>query len=434
MTTAASTATPDLHHSVVIVGGGQAGLSLSYYLQQQGIDHLVIEKRSSMHSWKTQRWDTFCLVTPNWQCKLPGWDYGGAFGGTDPHGFMVKEEIGRYLDGFRRHVNAPIIEGVSVSRVSQREQGGFLVATSAGSFTADQVVVASGGYHLPIIPRMAERLPADIVQIHSEQYRNPQSLPEGAVLVVGCGQSGSQIAEDLHLAGRKVVLATGNAPRCARFYRGKDVVDWLAEMKYYDMPVTSHPLREGVRDNTNHYQTGRDGGRDIDLRKFASEGMELFGLLEGLDGQTLQFKPDLADNLAHADKIYNGINASIDRYIETNGIEAPEGGVYEPVWHPSAERTDLDVRQAGIGSVIWCIGFQPDFAWLDVPVFNGRGMPSHLRGVTTVPGVYFLGLPWLHTWGSGRFSGVARDASYLCEQIEAALAVEGQREVACETA
>ena len=416
----AHTAKPE-HHRVIVIGGGQAGLSLSHFLKQRGIEHLVLEKHEPMHAWKHQRWDAFCLVTPNWQCKLPGWDYRG----PDPHGFMKKDEIVDYLEGFIRHVDAPLLTGVSVRRVAPRTRagtGGFEVSTSAGDFTADQVVVASGGYHLPIIPRLAERLPADIVQIHSEQYRNPQSMPPGKVLVVGNGQSGAQIAEDLHLAGRQVVLATGDAPRCARFYRGKDVVDWLADMGYYDMPVHEHPLREGVRDNTNHYVTGRDGGRDIDLRAFARDGMELYGLLTGLDGETLLFEGNLRDNLDHADRIYNGINASIDRYIAQAGIAAPPGSVYEPVWQPTAERLTRRLRgespSEAIGSVIWCIGFQPDFGWLDAPVFNGRGHPGHVRGVTAVTGLYFLGLPWLHTWGSGRFSGVARDAQYLAEQIE----------------
>jgi putative flavoprotein involved in K+ transport len=406
------------HHSVAIVGGGQAGLSLSYYLKQRSIDHVVLEKHTPMHSWRTQRWDNFCLVTPNWQCRLPGWDYAG----DDPHGFMKKDEILAWLQGFERHVDAPLRTGVSVQRVTPRHAhgaGGFDLATSAGAITADQVVVASGGYHQPIIPRLAERLPADIVQLHSEQYRNAQQLPPGRVLVVGCGQSGAQIAEDLHLAGREVVLATGNAPRCARFYRGKDVVDWLADMGYYDMPVLEHPLREGVRDNTNHYVTGRDGGRDIDLRTFAAQGMQLYGSLTGLDGTMLRFEPNLRENLDHADRIYNGINASIDAFIAKKGLSAPPGGVYEPVWQPERERVSLDLREAGIGSVVWCIGFAPDFAWLDAPVFNGRGQPAHSRGVTAVPGLYFIGLPWLHTWGSGRFSGVARDALFLAEQIEA---------------
>src|SRR6185369_8317236 len=278
------------HLEVLIVGGGQAGLSLSYYLKQRSIEHLVIEKRQAMHTWRTQRWDNFCLVTPNWQCRLPGHEYGG----DDPHGFMRKDEILAYLDEFRAKVDAPLREGVSVLHVAPRPQGGFDVKTSAGDCSAGQVVVASGGYHLPIVPRMAERLPRDVLQLHSEQYRNAGSLPEGAVLVVGSGQSGAQIAEDLHLAGRQVVLAVGHAPRCARFYRGKDVVDWLADMGYYDMPVQEHPLREGVRDNTNHYVTGRDGGRDIDLRAFALQGMQLYGALRGIDGGgTLKFEPNL---------------------------------------------------------------------------------------------------------------------------------------------
>jgi putative flavoprotein involved in K+ transport len=404
---------PIPHHEVVIVGGGQAGLSMSYYLQQAGIDHIVFEQHVQTHAWRSQRWDAFSLVTPNWQCKLPGHEYAG----DDPHGFMKKDQIIAYLDGFVAAVNAPVREGVAVRHVSALPGGGYRVETSAGTCTARQVVVASGGYQTPIIPRMAERLPADILQLHSAEYRNPQSLPEGAVLVVGSGQSGAQIAEDLHLAGRQVHLATGDAPRCARFYRGRDVVDWLADMHYYDMAVTEHPLREGVRDNTNHYVTGRDGGRDIDLRAFALQGMQLYGRVTGLDGGRLQLAPDLKANLDHADKVYNSINASIDKFIAAEGIDAPPQAPYVPVWELDAERETLDLHAAGIGAVIWCIGFGPSFEWLDAAVFNGRGNPVHVRGVTRQPGLYFLGLPWLHTWGSGRFSGVARDASYLAQAV-----------------
>jgi putative flavoprotein involved in K+ transport len=343
---------------------------------------------------------------------------------------MKKDEINRYLSDFKASVAAPLEEEVAVLRVAPRADGGYAVSTSAGDCTTDQVVVASGSYHTPIIPRLAERLPAGIVQVHSAQYRNPQSLPEGAVLVVGSGQSGAQIAEDLHLAGRSVFLAVGGAPRCARFYRGKDVVEWLAQMNYYDMPVSAHPLREGVRDNTNHYVTGRDGGRDIDLRKFASEGMELYGLLTGGDGDVLYFHGNLCDSLDRADAVYNGINASIDAHIARCGLNAPPGSPYVPVWAPPAERTTLSLRQAGIRSIVWCIGFEPDFGWLEAPVFDGRGRAAHVRGVTTQPGLYFLGLPWLHTWGSGRFSGVARDACFLVERIQALRTTRtgGQRE------
>ena len=403
------------HYSVVVVGGGQAGLALSYYLSKCGIDHIVYEKRTAMHTWRTERWDNFCLVTPNWQCRLPDHNYQG----SDPHGFMKKDEILRYLDEFKTKVHAPIREGVAVQRVAPRSQGGFDVKTNMGDCTASQVVVASGGYHVPIIPRMAERLPRNLLQLHSAQYRSADALPEGNVLVVGSGQSGAQIAEDLHLAGRKLVLAVGDAPRCARFYRGRDVVDWLAEMGYYEMPVQDHPLREGVRDNTNHYVTGRDGGRDIDLRRFALEGMQLYGRLVDANDKKLTFAPTLTAALDHADEVYNGINASIDKHIAANGIDAPHGEPYVPVWTPAAERTELDLAQSGISTVIWCIGFSPDFSWLDAPVFNGRGHPLHQRGVTQQGGLYFLGLPWLHTWGSGRFSGVACDALYLAERIAA---------------
>ncbi|KQP49999.1 MSMEG_0569 family flavin-dependent oxidoreductase [Pseudorhodoferax sp. Leaf274] len=401
-------------HSVVVVGGGQAGLSLSHHLQARGLDHIVFEKHRALHAWSTQRWDNFCLVTPNWQCALPGHPYAG----DDPHGFMKKAQIVEYLAAFKAAVDAPLREGVAVQQV-RPAPGGFLVRSSEGECFAEQVVVASGGYHTPIVPRLAERLPASVRQIHSADYRNAEQLPPGKVLVVGSGQSGAQIAEDLHLAGRQVVLAVGDAPRCARFYRGRDVVDWLADMQYYDMPVTQHPLREGVRDNTNHYVTGRDGGRDIDLRRFALEGMDLFGVLQGLDadGDTLRFAPRLAEVLDQADRTYNGINASIDKYIAERGIDAPAGAPYEPVWRPGEERATLSLAQSGIAAVVWCIGFAPDFGWLDAPVFNGRGHPVHERGVTAVPGLYFLGLPWLHTWGSGRFSGVARDAAYLAERI-----------------
>ncbi len=398
---------------VAIVGGGQAGLSLSYFLRQRGVDHIVFEKKTAMHAWKTQRWDSFCLVTPNWQCQLPGHPYDGG----DPDGFMVREQIIAYLDAFREKVAAPLKEGVAVQKISPRVEGGFDILASDGAYVAGQVVAASGGYDTPIIPPFAERLPKSIVQLHSQSYRNPQSLPHGAVLVVGSGQSGAQIAEDLHLAGRKVHLAVGGAPRCARFYRGRDVVSWLADMGYYDMPVEKHPLKEGVRDNTNHYVTGRGGGRDIDLRKFAREGMLLYGALEDAVDARLKFGSGLADALDEADRIYNSINAAIDKHIEGKGIHAPPPSIYRPIWRPENPVVSLHLEAEAISTILWCIGFRPDFSWLDAPVFGAAGQPRHTRGVTNVAGLYFLGLPWLHSWGSGRFSGIARDAAYLAERI-----------------
>ncbi|KQO58998.1 FAD-dependent oxidoreductase [Methylobacterium sp. Leaf86] len=411
---------PPRHVPVAVVGGGQAGLSVSYHLKQRGIEHLVFEKNTAAHTWATQRWDTFCLVTPNWQCDLPGHPYDG----PEPDGFMRKDEIVAYLKAFVAKVNPPIREGVSVTRVERREDGIFSVKTSEGDYTADEIVVASGGYHTPIIPRMAEKLPDSITQIHSNQYRNAAQLPEGEVLVVGSGQSGAQIAEDLHLAGRKVHLAVGDAPRCARFYRGRDVVTWLADMGYYEMTVDNHPLRDGVRDNTNHYVTGRDGGRDIDLRRFASEGMKLYGLMEDYRDGSLRFRDDLKRSLDGADRTYNGINAAIDKYIAEKGIEAATQEHYTPVWEPGEPITSLALDGSGITSVVWCIGFSPDFRWLDASVFNGSGSPKHRRGVTNEEGIYFIGLPWLNTWGSGRFGAVGRDAEHVVQAIQQRLGTE----------
>ena len=403
------------HHPVVVVGGGQAGLSMSACLRQKGIDHVVFEKNRIGHAWRTQRWDAFCLVTPNWQCQLPGFPYAGA----EPHGFMPRDEIVAYIEAFADHVGAPVREGVGVSRVTRHETGAFLVETTAGPVTADAIVLAVSAYHTPKLPRCAERLPANILQIHSSAYRNPAQLPEGAVLVVGSGQSGCQIAEDLHLAGRKVHLVVGSAPRCPRVYRGRDAVDWLADLGQYDLPVDQHPLKEKVRRNANHYLTGRDGGRDIDLRRFAHEGMQLHGrLLDVRDGR-LALADDLAKSLDGADLVYNGICGLIDRHIAEKGLGAPAGTHYSPVWQPGDRPGALDLAEAGIGSVVWATGFASDWSFVDLPLFDGTGYPMHRRGVTAVEDVYVLGLPWLHTWGSGRFVGVGCDAAFLADRIAA---------------
>lgn len=404
---------------VAVVGGGQAGLAMSRCLLDAGVEHVVLERYRVGHEWRESRWDSFCLVTPNWQCQLPGFPYRG----PQPHGFMVKDEVVAYLESYAASFAPPLHTGVEVLRARLAPAPAparFALTTSAGELYADALVVATGGYHRPIVPTWAGRIPGEVVQIHSSQYRNPEQLPPGAVLVVGSGQSGAQIAEDLHLAGRTVHLAVGSAPRCARFYRGRDVVDWLADMGHYDIPLDEHPLGDAAKHKTNHYVTGRDGGRDIDLRAFAAEGMRLHGTLAGLRGARLGFEADLRANLDAADEVYNGINAGIDRWIEERGIQAPPGRRYQPVWQPPEGTGDeLDLLAAGVTSVVWAIGFRPDYRWLQVGVFDGRGEPVHHRGVTAVGGVYFLGLPWLHTWGSGRFSGVGRDARHLAAVLAA---------------
>ncbi|NGO06531.1 MSMEG_0569 family flavin-dependent oxidoreductase [Streptomyces sp. HC44] len=403
------------HYPVAVIGGGQAGLSVSYHLRQRGIEHIVVEAHRVGHEWRERRWDSFCLVTPNWQCRLPGHPYQG----PDPDGFMARDEIVRYLEDYVASFQPPLAEGVAVTRLRRAAGGPFELSTTAGKFTADQVVVATGPYHTPSVPRMAERLPAGIEQVHSSRYRNPEQLPEGAVLVVGTGQSGCQIAEDLHLAGRQVHLAVGSAPRVARFYRGRDCVAWLDDMGHYAKTIDAFDDAESVRMRANHYVTGRDGGRDIDLRSFARDGMRLYGRLTGIGGTTLEFADDLKVNLDRADAVAESIKDAIDLYITAHRVQAPDEARYVPVWEPSEQPAELDLADAGIGSVVWSTGFTRDHRWIEIPAFDGRGYPMHWRGATSTPGLYFLGLPWQHSWGSGRFEAVGRDAEFLAGHIDA---------------
>jgi putative flavoprotein involved in K+ transport len=290
------------------------------------------------------------------------------------------------------------------------------VQTSRGVVTCDQIVLAVGGYHRPQIPALGHALPASVTQLHSSAYKNPASLPDGGVVVVGSGQSGAQIAEDLHLAGRAVHLSVGTAPRVARFYRGRDCVAWLEQMGHYEMAIDDHPEGLAARREPNHYVTGRDGGRDIDLRAHAREGMTLHGRLLEVEGRQARFAGDLAANLDAADATAERIKDSVDRFIAERGLSAPPEERYTPVWQPAADGSaPLELDAAGITTVIWATGFASDWSWVAVPAFDGSGYPTHVRGVTTVPGLYVVGLPWLHTWGSGRFAGIERDARHVAE-------------------
>jgi putative flavoprotein involved in K+ transport len=450
----------DGHHPVVIVGGGQAGLSASWFLTQEGVDHLVLEANRTGHAWREQRWDAFCLVTPNWQCDLPGHPYAG----DDPDGFMVKSQILEYLADFRRSFDPPVHEGVRVQRVwrasssstagesdgagdagrtagfngSDRQistfagssddgAGPFVVETSAGTVTADQVIIAVGGYHVPKFPAMSADLAASVTQVHSNDYKNAAVLPDGAVLVVGSGQSGAQIAEDLHLSGRQVHLAVGTAPRVARFHRGRDVVAWLHDMGHYDLSIEDHPEGTAARKEANHYVTGRGGGRDIDLRRFAAEGMQLHGRLSSVVNGEVSFADDLAANLDSADATLNRINAGIDKWIAANedalaarGITPEPAEPYVGEWTPAEGEGagSLQLADAGITSVIWATGFRPDWSWVDLDWLDDTGYPDHERGIVAGhDGLFVLGLPWLHTWGSGRFASIKRDAKFVTDRV-----------------
>ncbi|WP_423463658.1 MSMEG_0569 family flavin-dependent oxidoreductase [Promicromonospora sp. MS192] len=402
------------HHDVLVVGGGQAGLSMSRHLVGQGVDHVVLERDTVAHEWRDGRWDAFTLVTPNWHCRLPAYPYDG----PDPNGFMGRDEVYSWVRGYADTFDAPVAEGVAATRIAPRSGGGFVVQTTAGLVSAGAVVAAVGGYHRPVLPSWSRDLPEHVAQVHSHEYRSPDQLPPGPVLVVGTGQSGTQIAEDLLLAGREVHLSVGRAPRVARTYRGRDCMTWLAEMGVYDVPVAARGLAK--RESTNHYVTGRDGGRDIDLRAFALRGMRLYGRATTVEEGTLRFEPTLGRDLDHADAVAESIKDDIDRWISSEQIDAPVEARYTPVWRPEVEPERLDL--AGIAAVVWSVGFRADWSWLGElapEVLDHEGHPRHVRGLSPVPGLSFVGLPWLHTWGSGRFLGIAQDTAHVAAEVAA---------------
>jgi putative flavoprotein involved in K+ transport len=411
---------------MVIVGGGQAGLSLSWWLAQHGVRHVVLERARIANAWQAQRWDAFCLVTPNFQCRLPEFPYAG----SEPDGFMLREEIIEYVKGFASSFSPPVHEGVEVTAI-RPEGDGFLVETSHGELTAGQVALCIGGYHRPRLPALAGALDPRITQLHSSTYRNPESLPDGAVLVVGSGQSGAQIAEDLLIAGRDVHLAVGSAPRVARFYRGRDCIAWLEDIGHYRMPIEEHPEGLSARHEPNHYMTGRDGGHDIDLRAFALRGMTLHGRLADASDGRLGFAGDLPKNLDAADATMERIKDTIDGYIEREGIDAPTEERYVPVWQPEADGSEpLDLAASSVRSIVWATGFLSDWSFVDAPFLDPDGYPTHERGVCSrVPGLYVLGLPWLHTWGSGRFAAISPDAEHVASAVadRVAVGVAGDR-------
>lgn len=403
-------------HRVIVIGGGQAGLSASYLLKENGIEHVVFDKGRVADTWRKKRWDSFCLVTQNWQCQLPGFPYNG----NDPEGFMSKGEVIDYLERYAEHFNPPLKSGVNVDRVYYDDsEEHFTVDTTIGKFNADNVVIATGTYHKNSIPEFARKITNDITQLHSSEYRNPKSLPKGGVLVVGSGQSGCQIVEDLQHAGRRVHLSVSGAPRIPRRYRGRDILKWANEMGLYDMPVHDHPEGYSVRFKTHPHVTGRDGGHTINLRQLAIDGTNLYGRLADAEGTKLIFKNDLIQSLDNAEASHNKMTETIDKFIKKNGIEAPLDNTLKPNWEPGREISEIDLKSEGISSIIWATGYRYDFSWIDHPVFDETGYPIYEQGVTKVPGLYFVGLHWMHRWGSGLFYGVRRDAEHIVSHIKA---------------
>ena len=396
-----------------VIGGGQAGLAASWHLKQAGREHVVLDRGRIGDTWR-QRWDTFCLVTPNWSCQLPGFPYDG----DEPDGFMLRDEIVAYVERFAESFDPPYEGGVEIRCLRGSHDGArFSLDTSEGALHADNVIVAVGTHQQPNIPAWSSKLDKDILQLHTHDYRNPARLPPGAVLVVGSGQSGCQVVEDLHGEGREVHLSVGSAGRVPRRYRGREMMEWLRETGFFEQPVEKHPEGLAIRFKPHAHLSGRDGGHTIDLRQLALDGVKLHGRLTDANGCQVRFADDLAANLDAIDKDCRERLEKIDGFIEKNAIEAPVSDVSPVVWRPAPEPATLDLRKADIGTIIYGTGFRFDFGWIDLPVLDERGYPRYQRGVTEIPGLYFVGLHWQHTFGSGLFFSVGRDAEYVVNHL-----------------
>jgi putative flavoprotein involved in K+ transport len=370
----------------VVIGAGQAGLANSYTLAQRGLDHFVLERGRVGEAWRG-RWDSLCMVLPNWYNGLPGFPYQGAA----PDGFQTRDEwvadLGRYAADFA----LPVREGVAVSAVAALPDGRFSLQTSTGALVAENVVVATGSYQAPRLPAMAAELSQDIHQIHSGGYRNPDVLPPGAVLVVGTGNSGSQIAEELHRAGRAVWLAVGYSGFPLRRYRGRDVFWW-----YFTANLARLLLSDGVNPAGFGNITGHEGGRALDLRRFARDGIRLIGRIRAIDGATIALAPDLATSVADIDRRTDAFRRAIDAYIDATGLDAPpdepspDAGL-DGAGAPDSPAT-LDLRAAGITSVVWATGYGWNLGWLRLPVLDAAGAPRNVAGMSPCAGLYFAGM------------------------------------------
>ncbi len=395
---------------VLVVGAGQAGVAMSEHLGRSGVPHLVLERARIAERWRTERWDSLVANGPAWHDRFPGLEFSG-----DPDGFAGKEEVADYFVAYARKITAPIRCGVEVKSVT-RPQGrpGFRAETSEGVIEARFVVAATGPFQRPVVPAIVPET-AGIFQIHSTGYRNPGALPEGAVLVVGAGSSGVQIAEELLRAGRRVFLSVGPHDRPPRRYRGRDYCWWLGVLGKWD--AESAPGAEHVTIAVS----GAEGGHTVDLRKLAAEGMTLLGRTESFQDGAMRFAPDLAANIARGDAYYLSLLDEADAYAARNGLDLPQEPQARTIGPDPAAATDpvleLDLAQAGITSIVWATGFRLDFGWLKVDAFDAAGRPRHQRGVSSEPGIYFLGLPWLSRRGSSFIWGVWHDARFLADHI-----------------
>ena len=407
----------------VVIGAGHAGLAVSQVLGSKSIDHIVLERERIASKWRTERWDSFTLLTPNWATWLPDWHYTG----TDPHGFMGRSEIVSYFEGYADSFDAPVREGIEVDELSQNGDGTFRIVTESGRLAARTVVVATGPFQKPKIPSWAPKVPDRIQQLHSSQYRNPDQLPAGATLVIGSGPSGQQIAEDLHRQGKRVFLSVGRHRRVPRRYRGRDYYWWLELGGFYE--PTSNDVDPSRRQNpVAPALTGFGGGQDLNLRRLSAEGVTLLGRSVHASQGRLELDSNLKESLRLGDRAYDDFAAWVEsRLHRFDGLyHDVEPAVDYP--DPDEPPTSLDLSSSAVGSIIWATGYAADHTrWIQAPVFDDAGQPIHTRGETTMPGLYFLGLSWLHRLRSPFIRGAEEDARHVAELVFQHLAYQEAR-------
>ena len=400
--------------NTLIVGGGQAGLAMSEHLSHHGVPHLVLERHRIAERWRSERWDSLVTNGPAWHDRFPGMTFPAA----GPDSFVPKEEVADYFVDYAKMIKAPIRCGVEAKTVQKLAgRPGFRVETSAGVIEATNVVAATGSFQTPVIPAVIPAS-ADVMQIHSSAYRNPAQLPEGAVLVVGAGSSGVQMAAELLAAGKRVYLSVGPHDRPPRAYRARDYVWWLGVLGKWDIE-TSGPSTEHV----SIAVSGVDGGQTVDFRRLAAAGIVLVGLTQAYSHGTVRFAGDLADNLARGDANYLSLLDEADAYVARNGLDLPEEPEARKMWPDPAclinPIRELHLPDAGVTSVIWATGYALDYSWLELDIFDAGGRPKHWRGVSIEPGIYFLGMPRQTGRGSSFIWGVWHDARYLADRIVA---------------
>ena len=401
----------NLEIDTLVVGAGQAGVAMSEHLSKLGVPHLVLERNRIAEAWRSGRWDSLVANGPVWHDRFPGLEFD-----LDPDAFAGKDQVADYFEAYVRKYDLPIRTGVEVkSVVRNADRPGFTIDTSEGVIRANRVVAATGPFQRPVIPPIAPK-DAGLHQIHSAAYFNPQQLPEGAVLVVGAGSSGVQIADELMRAGRKVYLSVGAHDRPPRSYRNRDFCWWLGVLGEWDAEIAK-PGREHVTIAVS----GARGGHTVDFRALAHQGMNLVGLTRSFDNGVAHFEDNLADNIRRGDENYLALLDAADAYVERNGLDLPlEPEARRRLADPACVTSpilELDLAAAGVTSIIWATGYAVDFNWLKVDAFDANGKPKHQRGVSAEPGVYFVGLPWLSRRGSSFIWGVWHDAKHVAGHI-----------------